>query len=159
MRSVSLANLLGLLLVIGFLVSSDVSVAQEPTSPFGQSNIFVLNTNRIGFGTTAIFMISSAPDNSVVPAATSLRSLQPNPFNPRITISFNVGRSGPIELNIYDLVGRRIKTLISEHLETGQYSQNWDGRDNSGSEMPAGIYLVRIKSETTIDSEKMTLLK
>jgi len=159
MRSLNHFIWLGLLLATGFLVCSDVSVAQEPTSPFGQSNPFVLNTNRIGFGTTAILMISSAPDNSGVPAATLLGSLIPNPFNPRITISFNVGRSGPVELNIYDLVGRRIINLVSKRFEVGQYSQQWDGRDNSGSRLPAGVYLVRIKSETTTDSKKITLVK
>lgn len=150
---------LGLSLITGFLACPDVSVGQAPSAPYGQSNSFVLNTNRIGFGTTALLMISSAPSNSLVPAATSLQSLQPNPFNPRITISFNVGRSGPVELNIYDLTGRHIKTLVSKHLEAGQFSKQWDGRDNGGSVVSAGVYLVRIKNETTTDSKKITLVK
>ena len=159
MRCLNLFILLGLLLATGFLVCSDVSVAQEPTSPFGQSNTFALNTNRIGFGDTAIMMISSVPDQSEVPSVTSLGSPMPNPFNPRITISFNVGQPGPVELNIYDLGGRCIKYLVSQEFEVGQYNRHWDGRDNSGSMMPAGVYLVRVKDQSTTDSKKITLVK
>ena len=159
MRGVNLSIWLGLSLIVGILACRDVSDAQEPTSPFGQSNTFALNTNRIGFGDTAIMMISSIPDQYGVPSVTALGSPMPNPFNPRITISFNVGRSGPVELNIYDLGGRCIKYLVSQDLEVGQYIRQWDGRDNSGSMMPAGVYLVRIKGESATDSKKITLVK
>ncbi len=159
MSNMTISKWLGLLLVAGCLVCPDGTIAQAPLVPFGQSNTFVLNTNSIGFGDTAIMMISGTPGIGRVPAAISLGSLMPNPFNPRITISFNVGRSGPVELNIYDLVGRRIKDIVSQQFEVGQYDRQWDGRDNSGSIMPAGVYLVRIKSETTTDSKKITLVK
>ncbi len=150
---------LWIIFAAGFLVNPEDIVAQEPTSPYGQSNSFELDTNRIGFGTTGIFFISSAPDISGVPTAISIQSLVPNPFNPSITISFNVGQSGTVELNIYDLIGRRINSLVSQQFEIGQYSRQWDGRDNNGSMMPAGVYLVQIKSDTTTDSKKVTLVK
>ena len=150
---------LGLLLAAGCLLCPDGTFAQPHATPFGQSNTFILDTNRIGFGDSAIMMISGTPENGIVPGVITLGRMIPNPFNPRITISFEVGRTGPVELNIYDLVGRRIKDLASQQFEAGQYFRQWDGRDNSGSMMPAGVYLVRIKSDTTTDSKKITLVK
>jgi len=148
------------LLLLGILQITPASgLAQEPTSPFGQSNPFALNTNRVGFGQTQIMQISSTPGGGGLPSATSLGNAAPNPFNPSISISFNVGQAGEIDLNIYDLGGHLIKTLATQEFATGQYSRRWDGRDSSGSMMPAGVYLVRIQSATATDSKKITLVK
>jgi|GEM_PF-4469678 len=135
------------------------SRAQEPTSTFGQSNVFVVNTNRIGIGVTAVMRISSVSDDGGIPVAVTLGGTKPNPFNPRITLSFSVGRPGPVELNIYDLSGRCINRLISQAFEAGDFTHHWDGRDHTGHMMPAGVYLVRIKGGSTSDSKKITLVK
>jgi len=103
--------------------------------------------------------ISSASDDGGIPVAIALGGAKPNPFNPLITISFSVGRAGPVELNIYDLSGRCIKRLLSEEFEAGEYTHQWDGRDNNGYMMPAGVYLVRIKGQSISDSKKITLVK
>ncbi len=150
---------IGILLLGSLLISPEGALSLEPTSPFGQSNPFAFNTNRIGFGETAILQITSVPDGGVIPSATSLGSPMPNPFNPRITISFNVGQTGNVDLNIYDLGGRLIKNLATQEFEVGQYTRRWDGRDNGGSMMPAGVYLVRIQGVTSTDSKKITLVK
>ncbi len=154
-------HLLGLFfLLLGILqITPSIGLAQKHTSPFGQSNPFALNTNRIGFGQTEIMQISSAPVGGGIPSLTFLGNAIPNPFNPSISISFNVGQSGEIDLNIYDLGGHLIKTLATQEFAAGQYSRRWDGRDNSGSLMPAGVYLVRIQSVTATDSQKITLVK
>ncbi|MDX2472416.1 MAG: FlgD immunoglobulin-like domain containing protein [Candidatus Krumholzibacteria bacterium] len=150
---------MGLCLLGCLLILATGVLAEEPTSPFGQSNPFVMNTNCIGFGDTAILMVSAVPNHNEVPTIISLGNLIPNPFNPRITISFNVGRSGPVELNIYDLGGRCVKHLAAQDFEIGQYTRQWDGRDNGGAMMPAGVYLVRIKGDSATDSKKITLAK
>jgi hypothetical protein len=148
------------LLLLGSLQILPASgLSQEPTSPFGQSNPFALNTNRIGFGQTEIMQVSSTPGGGVIPSLTFLGNAAPNPFNPSISISFNVGQAEEIDLNIYDLGGHLIKTLATQEFAAGQYSRRWDGRDNNGSLMPAGVYLVRIQSVTATDSKKITLVK
>ena len=148
-----------LFLLGSLLLFADGGLAQEPSSPFGQSNPFALNTNRVGFGETGIFQITSTPDGGGIPAVTSLGHAAPNPFNPSISISFYVGQAGEINLNIYDIGGHLIKNLASQEFAGGQYSRRWDGRDNNGSLMPAGVYLVRLKGTTVTDSKKITLVK
>ena len=150
---------IGMLLLGCLLVFPFGAFSQEPTSPFGQSNLFALNTNRIGFGDTAIMIISSVPDIAPLPAPTSLGILMPNPFNPRITISFNVGIADHVDLNVYDLGGRLVKRLAGQKFEAGQHTRQWDGRNEKGALMPTGVYLVRIQSGSSIDSKKINLVK
>ncbi len=150
---------IGILLLGSLLVFPVSASSEKPTSPFGQSNSFAFNTNRIGFGETAIMQITSVPDGGLIPALTSLGNAAPNPFNPSITISFNVGQAGNVDLNIYDLGGRLIKKLATQEFAMGRYTRQWDGRDSKGSMMPAGVYLVRIQSGTVTDSKKITLVK
>ena len=150
---------LGLLILTGEASLPTSAIATEPNSPYGQSNLFVVNTNTIGFTDTAILTVSSTPDLNSLPALISLGTMAPNPFNPSITISFNVGQQGSVELSIYDLSGHCLKTLTSQEFEVGQYSRQWNGRNDSGAMMPAGVYLVRIKSSSGTSAKKITLVK
>jgi hypothetical protein len=133
--------------------------AQPPTTPYGASGIFSLNTNRIGFADFGILILSAVPDASYLPAAVSLGDPLPNPFNPRVTIPFFVGQRGSVELNIYDLQGRRVRTLASQAFAEGHYTRQWDGRSDRGSALPTGVYLVRIKNSDTVETRKISLVK
>ncbi len=84
-------------------------------------------------------MISNTHDLIGLPAVLSLGNMVPNPFKPAIVISFNVGPKGPVDLSIYDLNGHCLKTLISQEYEVGQYSPQWNGRNNKGAMMPTGV--------------------
>ncbi len=133
--------------------------AQTPSSPFGQSNTFALNTNRVGFGNSTVLYLSNSPEMDAFSPVISLGTLLPNPFNPRINISFEVGQAGSVQLSIYDLAGHCVKNLVESELAIGRYSRTWDGRNDSGSSLPTGVYLVRIKSRNSTESQKITLVK
>ena len=83
----------------------------------------------------------------------------PNPFNPATNIKFNVAREGHVDLAVYDLSGRRIKTLVSESRSEGEHQVTWDGTNNSGSRVPSGMYFYRYVSGSESVSRKMTLVK
>ncbi|UCC79933.1 MAG: T9SS type A sorting domain-containing protein [Candidatus Zixiibacteriota bacterium] len=82
------------------------------------------------------------------PRITTIKSNYPNPFNSQTTIIYSVANLGPIpaqiNVNIYDIVGRLVKRLVDERKEVGVYRITWDGRDDSGSECPSGVYFARI---------------
>jgi hypothetical protein len=69
----------------------------------------------------------------------------PNPFNPRLEIRLALPRSGPVEVGVYDLRGRRLQTLLSGQQAAGEKTLVWDGRDGTSRAAPAGIYLVRAR--------------
>jgi hypothetical protein len=83
----------------------------------------------------------------------------PNPFNPSTEIKFHIARQSFVSLKIYDLLGREIKTLVSEELDNGVYIVDWNGDNNFGEKVSSGIYFYRIEAGSYINSRKMLLLK
>ncbi len=81
-------------------------------------------------------------------------SVYPNPFNPTLNISYNLSESGMVELAVYNLKGQKIKTLIESFQENGDHKLCWEA-----SNMPSGIYFLKIKSASFNEIEKVILLK
>ena len=95
----------------------------------------VITTGIWGSGTT-------------LPQITSIKTNYPNPFNTSTTIIYSVANLGPIpaeiEINIYDITGRKIRTLVNEKKDIGEYSVIWDGKDDYGNDCSSGIYFAKI---------------
>jgi predicted outer membrane repeat protein len=83
----------------------------------------------------------------------------PNPFNPTTTIYYGVAKSGPITLTIYDLAGRKVKTLVSEYVTVGDHEARWDGRDEGGKRVASGVYLYRLNTDQLVETKRMVLVK
>ena len=88
-----------------------------------------------------------------------LKQNYPNPFNPFTNIEFYLDINDNIQLNIYDIQGRKIKTLVSEFLLSGSHIVQWDGKDNYGLDVPSGIYIYQLISSNKSISNKMILLR
>jgi len=97
--------------------------------------------------------------SGVTPAATALRPNYPNPFNPVTHLEFELARAGRVELVIFDLAGRRIRTLADLDLPAGVHERQWDGRDENGRPVPSGVYYCRLRTAQTTSLQKMMLLK
>lgn len=80
----------------------------------------------------------------VVPASLPALAAAPNPFNPRVTLSFTVGEAGFAELAVFDLAGRRLRVLHAGALAAGPHGFAWDGVDEDGRALPSGAYLCRL---------------
>jgi hypothetical protein len=101
-----------------------------------------------------------------VPYTTYIESNYPNPFNEATTITFFVADVGPqsaeIEIDVYDILGRRITTLVKNRYLPGRYSISWNGRDENGDPLSSGVYFARI-SQWGIDfinkPRKIVILK
>jgi hypothetical protein len=76
----------------------------------------------------------------VVPTVTRLAFAQPNPFRGNATLAFSLAQGGRVELAIYSVDGRLVRTLVSEVREPGEYREVWGGRDDAGNPMSAGLY-------------------
>lgn len=83
----------------------------------------------------------------------------PNPFNPETTISFEIPESGTVSLQIYNLKGQLIRTLINDFLPAGKQSLVWNGTDNENKPVASGVYLYKIKAGKNSTTAKMLLLK
>ena len=84
----------------------------------------------------------------------------PNPFNPETLISFNLQKANDIKLEIYNMKGQKVKTLVNKRYIAGYHSIVWDGTDNSGNPIGSGIYLYQLKAGSEFSRiKKMLLLK
>jgi len=83
----------------------------------------------------------------------------PNPFNPLTNISFTVDREGPVELAVYDLSGRKIRTLVRDTRGPGDHVVTWDGTDEAGSRVPSGMYFYQLAAGGDSSTRKMMLVK
>ena len=79
-----------------------------------------------------------------LPRGTSFRGAYPNPFLYATTLEFGLARAGAVQLSIYGVDGRRVRTLIAGRMEPGFARPTWDGRDDQGQRVPAGVYFARL---------------
>jgi FlgD Ig-like domain len=86
-------------------------------------------------------------------------SAYPNPFNPTTTIAYHIPKSGFAKLQIYDLKGRLVETLVESQRAMGDYAAAWDGRDDEGSAVASGVYFARLSFDGTLRTQKIVLLK
>jgi hypothetical protein len=94
-----------------------------------------------------------------VPEDFFLSSNYPNPFNPSTTISYGLPADADVRVEIYNLLGQNVRTLVDEHQSAGYKAVIWDGRDNSGSSVSTGVYFYRIEAGKFQASRKMLLIK
>ncbi len=104
---------------------------------------------------------ATAVDDQPIKAAHTFQLQQnyPNPFNPSTTIAYSVQRAGNVELRIYDLLGRKVRSLVQENKAAGQYSVPWDGRDDAGRRVASGAYLYELRAGDFISTGRMLLLQ
>jgi hypothetical protein len=100
----------------------------------------------------------SAHASAHVPA-TSLQPCYPNPFNPSVTIPFELQRDGRATLAIYDVSGRLVTTLIDEWTPRGTYTATWEGTGENGVKVASGIYFCRLRADVFTQTRKIVMLK
>ena len=98
-------------------------------------------------------------DMLAVPEEYMLSQNYPNPFNPSTMISFSVPSEGHVLVNIYDITGRLISTLVDSNLSSGYHEVSWDGTDMFNSSVSAGLYIYSLQAEGVSLTRKMVLMK
>ena len=98
-------------------------------------------------------------DNDVLPAVFRLHQNYPNPFNPETMIQFDVPHRVDLTLSVYDLLGRRVKTLVKDNLDIGSYSIKWNGSSDAGEMLPSGMYFYELHSSKFHSVKKLILVK
>ena len=86
-------------------------------------------------------------------------SCYPNPFNPSTTIVFTLPETAPTQLAVFDVRGRRIALLCQETLPAGKHEIRWNGQDDDGRSVAAGVYFSRLTAGDRTLTQRMALLK
>lgn len=83
----------------------------------------------------------------------------PNPFNPKTTISFALGNNEQVNLAVYDISGRLVKTLVDSKMVAGDHEVVWNGKDSNGQRVASGVYLYKMTAGDFSSTDKMLMLK
>ena len=92
-------------------------------------------------------------------ARTILGTNFPNPFNPMTTISFALRQTEKVNIDIYNVKGEKVKTLVNNEMDPGHHSAIWNGKDNSGKNVASGVYFYKMKAGKYASTKKMILMK
>ena len=114
-----------------------------------------------GSGPSLITSVEKDIDQ-IIPQSEILLSNYPNPFNPSTIIAFSVPydlTNSLVELKIYDVTGRLIKTLVNENLPAGNYLTRWEGDNTSGNKVSSGVYIYSVRIGDRTVNKKMSLVK
>ncbi len=98
-------------------------------------------------------------DNETIPKEFVLHQNYPNPFNPNTTIGYQMPQQSYIRIEIFNLLGQRVRTLVNDVKEPGFCQAVWDGRNDSGARVGNGVYLYRMVAGDYVLVRKMILMK
>jgi hypothetical protein len=131
-------------------------------------NLWVLSTTvagRIGRGTPVDLVLDDLIDTTVVapgpPSASEARSLSvgPNPARGQCLLRYSLAAPGQGSLTVFDASGRKVRTLESGALARGAHGLRWDGRNDAGGTIPAGIYFAQLRVDQDVQTQRLVLLR
>ena len=125
-------------------------VADLRRGPVGQAT-----TDEAG---TFVLPLTAADGALVLPRAVRLGPNYPNPFNPSTIIPYQLATTAPVRLEVFNILGQRVATLVDEEQSAGVYRARWDGTDAAGGAAAAGVYLYRLTVAGAHQTGKMVLL-
>ncbi len=97
--------------------------------------------------------------NSSFPKISTLQGNYPNPFNPETQIKYTIAESGNVKIEIFNVKGQVVKTLINENKNAGYYTTTWKGDDQTGNKVASGVYFYRLSTPQSSTTRKMLLMK
>ncbi|MFQ5607749.1 MAG: T9SS type A sorting domain-containing protein, partial [Candidatus Zixiibacteriota bacterium] len=140
--------------VVGMKYTPDTHIAYTLfISPFETEPAQAAEFFRVLFGDIQTDITDERPE-ALLPKTFALAQNYPNPFNPSTTINFSLPKKAQVSLAIYNILGRRVATLVDEEVPAGEHSVTWNA-----SNFATGIYFYQLKSGETKISKKALLLK
>ena len=94
-----------------------------------------------------------------MPQDYSLHANYPNPFNPSTVITYDLAGEGHVDLSIYNVVGKKVKTIVNKNESAGRKVTAWYGVDDAGNSLSAGMYFYRLTAGGKVFTKKMILMK
>ena len=94
-----------------------------------------------------------------LPLRYALEQNYPNPFNPYTTIKYEIPHDGRVNIDVFNILGQKVTTLVDENKIAGHHTILWNGLNSAGRAVASGVYFYRLKSRDYSDIKKMTMLK
>lgn len=160
---------LNLLFQMGYIHKYNLKNKQQANAAFSQliasypeDILAVFAENELDSSSTGMLLSKKTPEKSVeetqIPEAFSLAQNYPNPFNAGTVITYKLPQSVHVTLEIYNVMGQKVRTLVDEQQAAGQYHVNWDSRNDEGQLVLSGIYVYKIIAGGFKNTRKMIII-
>ncbi len=103
--------------------------------------------------------VNSIEDQNGVPRTFDVAQNYPNPFNPTTTIKYQLPKQSDVRINVYDITGQIVRTLINRNAEAGYHQVVWDGANDAGHQVSSGVYFYKMVAGDFVKTQKMILMK
>lgn len=120
---------------------------------------FVHNTNFTDIQWPGTTGINDETDFGSVPTEFDMEQNYPNPFNPETTIRFSLPNASQVKLEIYNMLGKRVRSLVNGQFNAGIHTAKWDGKDDFGRSLSSGVYFYRIEADRFAKTQRMVMMK
>jgi flagellar hook assembly protein FlgD len=139
-----------------------VTTFTDPFVPLNRTPYYywVQTVGAYGASKPVISTTATAVEESAQsPRDFRLYQARPNPFNPSTTLSFTLPSPSPATLAVYDITGRKVRTLVSGPMSAGTHMFVWNGLDDAGRPVSSGVYLYRLTAGGMAETRRMTLVR
>jgi len=126
----------------------DIKLKQQPYDDFVPDNLFHKEFSNV-----------ELKGNNKVPQSTRLLPNYPNPFNPGTSIRFELNKTDFVRLEIFNILGQKIRSVLLEKMSAGSHMINWDGKNDMNKIVPTGLYICKLIADNKTDSIKMFLVR
>lgn len=99
------------------------------------------------------------PQTPLIPLTTRLNAAYPNPFNPSTSISYDLAENSRVIMEVFNIKGQKIKTLLNQDVNSGRYSILWNGKDDYNKSVASGVYFCRMQAGKYHQQKKLMLIK
>lgn len=148
------------------LQSGEYEERQQDLSDYAGQNIYLAYrhhdvTDMFAMKIDAIEILQTTATDPIPPVTkkTALKGNYPNPFNPETSIAFDLAQDANVAIEIFNVKGQKVRTLINDRLNAGSHSIVWNGTDDNGKNVSSGIYFFNMKSGKYTSTRKMILMK
>jgi hypothetical protein len=124
----------------------------------GNSHSLIGSINLPIVMVTPMSPLDAKPEEPVV-TDYALHQNNPNPFNPKTEIRFDLPEAARVELKVFNIMGQEVAKLVDEVKTAGTYRITWDSKTTAGTSAPSGVYVYQIKAGNFVDAKKMMLIK
>ncbi len=129
----------------------------------GLYEFYVITVDQAGQesdpSTTVEYQYSQGSSDPTVPAFTGINAVYPNPFNPTTNIAFSLKSAEKTRIDVFNIRGQRVTTLVNETLTAGNHMVSWQGLDKNEKQVGSGVYFIRLEAGETTQVRKALLLK
>jgi hypothetical protein len=138
----------------------DDTIGSIRVSDAGGADILIVDW-PVGLQVVRNLLLPTSIDDAVALPRGGLEQNYPNPFNPTTTFRYTVAADGAVRLQVFDVSGRLVRTLVDEYQAGSPITRtiSWNGRDDAGTPAPSGVYLYKLTAGGFTDTRKMVLLK